>query len=227
MKAHCLRHQGKDFYESLKYYKVCYELSNKINNVEYIIRALHGMICIAFIIHDITFDFKEKFNELDILYDKTEKLWNTYRYNTLKYKSIYMRLINKEQIEAESLLEQSLNGYKKMRRRNVYDVYFEFGELYRFFDRNKEAIVYYTKCIEFAQNNSDYNLQSLGQMGVILSRLSLKEKIEKSLILEELQTISITAEEKELFLNKHYSKLLIEKLKKKENSKFNILLFNP
>ena len=138
-----------------------------------------------------------------------------------------MRLINKEQIEAESLLEQSLNGYKKMRRRNVYDVYFEFGELYRFFDRNKEAIVYYTKCIEFAQNNSDYNLQSLGQMGVILSRLSLKEKIEKSLILEELQTISITAEEKELFLNKHYSKLLIEKLKKKENSKFNILLFNP
>ena len=56
---------------------------------------------------------------------------------------------------------------------------------------------------------------------------NLKEKIEKSLILEELQTISITAEEKELFLNKHYSKLLIEKLKKKENSKFNILLFNP
>ena len=81
-----------------------------------------------------------------------------YKYNTLKYKSIFERIKHGNFLDSEKLLKQSLEGYQKIKRRNTYDVYFEFGELYRFFAQYRTAYTYYTKCLDFAQSNSDYNL---------------------------------------------------------------------
>lgn len=185
MKAHCLRHQWKNYTESLRYYSLCYDLSKKMNRTEYIIRSIHGMICISFITSDEQFDFKGKFDELDKIYNETDELWDVYKFNTLKYKSIFERIKNTNFIEAENLLNQSLSGYQKIKRRNIYDVYFEFGELYRFFGKYRQAITYYTKCYEFAQYNSDYNLQSLAQLGLILSHICLNDKIGRYSLIEE------------------------------------------
>lgn len=227
MKAHCLRHQWKDFTSSLYYYNLCHELSQKHNRAEYIIRSIHGMICISFITSDETFDYENKFNQLEIIYEATGEQWNIYKYNSLKYKSIFERLKHRNFAMAENLLNQSLEGYQKMKRRNIYDVYFEFGELYRFFEQHIKAIKYYSKCLDFAQNNSDYNLQSLAQLGIILCRINTEEKISKSSLIEELQTISLTAESKELFLNKTYSKIILDSLDDIDNTGSYILLFNP
>lgn len=227
MKAHCLRHQWKDYSESLAYYKLCNNLSNDICNTEYIIRSLHGLICIAFISFEKNFDFKNTFKELDAIYEKTGDKWNLYKYNTLKYKSIYNRIMERNKVEAEKLLNEALEGYINIKRRNIYDVYFEFGELHRFFGENEQAQIFYSKCLEYSQNNSDYNLQSLAQMGSILSSISLDKKLDKASLTQELQLISLNAETKELFLNKHYSKLLIEKINNSDNTIHNILLFNP
>lgn len=227
MKAHCLRHQWKNYNESLKYYNLCYDLSKSLNRTEYIIRSIHGMICISFIVSDEHFNYKDKFDELDKIYSETDDLWDIYKFNTWKYKSIYERIKNANFTKAEKLLNQSLNGYQKIKRRNIYDVYFEFGELYRFFGDYRQAITYYTKCYEFAQHNSDYNLQSLAQLGLILSNICLDNKIGKSSLLEELQNISINAEHKELFLNKTYSKIIIDNLNNIPYLKGKLLLFNP
>lgn len=227
MKAHCLRHQWKDFVESLHYYNLCNELSQKQNRTEYIIRSIHGMICISFITFDENFDYKNKFNELETIYEETGDRWNLYKYNTLKYKSIFERINHKNLVVAESLLNQSLEGYQKVKRRNIYDVYFEFGELYRFGGEYRKAIEFYTKCLDFAQNNSDYNLQSLAQLGIILCRINIEEKISKSSLIEELQMISLIAESKELFLNKFYSKIILEGLDNIDYTGNEILLFNP
>ena len=124
-------------------------------------------------------------------------------------------------------MNQSLEGYQKIKRRNIYDVYFEFGELYRFFGQYRKAVDFYTKCLDFAQNNSDYNLQSLAQLGIILCRIKIEERISKSSLIEELQTISLTAESKELFLNKSYSKIILEGLDSIDYTGNEILLFNP
>lgn len=227
MKAHCLRHQWKDFTESLRFYNLCNTLSQKCSRTEYVIRSIHGMICISFIISDETFDYEERFNELDKIYKETREQWNLYKNNTLKYKSIFERVKHKNFYEAENLLKQSLEGYQKIKRRNIYDVYFEFGELYRFFGQYRKASTFYTKCLDFAQNNSDYNLQSLAQMGKILCYINTEEKITKSCLIEELQTISIMAERKELFLNKSYSKIILGKIDNLEYTGDDILLYNP
>jgi len=227
MRAHCLRHQWKNPNESLRYYNLCYELSQKHNRKEYIIRSIHGMFCISFITSNESFNYDDRFNELETIYKETGEIWNIYKYNTLKYKAIYARIKQKNFFEAENLLTQSLEGYKKIKRRNIYDVYFEFGELYRFFDQYQRAIIFYTKCLNFAQSNFDYNLQSLAQLGVILCRLKAEDKLSKNSLIEELQEISLMAESKELFLNKFYSKLIINRLDNTDHTKNNILLFNP
>lgn len=227
MRAHCLRHQWKNIPESLYFYNLCNELSQKHNRTEYIIRSIHGMICISFITSNDTFDYENKFSELEAIYKETGELWDIYKYNTLKYKSIFERVRNGNFIEAENLLNKSLEGYEKIKRRNIYDVYFEFGELYRFWGKYKKAVLFYTKCLEFAQNNSDYNLHSLAQLGIILCQIRTGEKISKNSLREELQTISLTAESKELFLNKLYSKIIMKKLDNINYEENDILLFNP
>lgn len=227
MKAHCLRHQWKDFYESLRYYQLCYDLSREIDEKEYIIRSLHGMICISYIISDNSFDFNAKFNELDEIYRETESKWDIYKYNTLKYKSIYERIMTCDKVNAEELLQRSLKGYQKLKRRNVYDVYFEFGELYRAFGDESRAIMYYDKCYQFAKNNFDFNLQSLAQMGRILVHITTKQSFDKNKFLEELQSISLTCEEKELYLNRKYAKFITEQLSNNDRPISNIMLFNP
>lgn len=227
MKAHCLRHQWKHYADSMNYYMMCNELSQKHNRTEYIIRSIHGMICISLITSDETFDYTNRFNELEAIYKETGDRWNLYKYNTLKYKSIFARIKHRNFVKAENLLKQSLKGYQKIKRRNIYDVHFEFGELYRFFGQYSKAIAFYTKCLDFAQNSSDYNLQSLAQLGLILCRIKTEEKVSKSSLIEELQTISLTAENKELFLNKFYSKLILESLDCIDYAENTILLFNP
>lgn len=227
MRAHCLRHQGKNYLESLNYYNLCNELSKKCDRTEYVIRSIHGMICISFITSNESFDYNKKFNELETIYTETGEIWKLYKYNTLKYKAIFKRIMHKNFFEAENLLKQSLQGYQEIKRRNIYDVYFEFGELYRFFDQYQKAITYYTKCLYFAQSNSDYNLQSLAQLGIILCRIKTEGKISKNSLTEELQTISLTAERKELFLNKLYSKMILKYLDNIDSIQNDILLFNP
>ena len=227
MRAHCLRHQWKKPSESLSFYEKCNDLSRKNDDKEYIIRSIHGMICIAFITNNFEFDFNRNFSKLEHIYSETDEKWNIYMYNTLKYKAIYERIINRNKNNAKKFLQDALDGYIHIKRRNIYDVYFEFGELYRFFRENEMALFYYNKCYGFARNNQDYNLESLAQMGIILSRIASAQKVTKSSILEELQTISFTAEKKELFLNKYYSKLLIENINNKNEQLSNILLFNP
>lgn len=227
MKAHCLRHQWKDYNESLYYYNLCNKFSQKHNRTEYIIRSIHGIICISLITLNSAFEFEKKFNELDTIYKETGETWSLYKYNTLKYKSIFDRIKHRNFLDSEKLLKQSLEGYQKIKRRNIYDVYFEFGELYRFFSQYRTAYTYYTKCLDFAQSNSDYNLQSLAQLGIILCIINMDEKISKTHLIDKLQKISLTAESKELFLNKFYSKLILENLDNPDYTGNDILLFNP
>lgn len=225
MKAHCLRHQWKFPDECLRYYKLC-ESESREKNTEYLIRSIHGQICIALISADKEFDFEQKFSQLDSIYINTPKKYMQYQYGTYKYKSIYARLIKKER-EAFDYLERAFEGFLSIKKRNLYDIYFEFGELYRHsrnIEKSKES---YEKCIEFALGNSDYNLQSLAELGLILISINGSRNTNMQQQISKLHEIKKYAEEKELSLNKTYASIIEEHIKKDVASELHLLLFNP
>ncbi len=221
MKAHCLRHQWSYPETAKEYYIKCFNESIKQNSNEYIIRSLHGLICISFIQNDLEFNFEEAFSKLYDIYNDNPNKWEQYKYMTLKYEGVFMSVCNKYST-AEKYLCDALNGFIKIKKRNIYDVYFEFGELYRLQGYYNKSIEYYEKCIEFSISNSDYNLQSLSEIGKIISEFySGKNNNYK----ENLLNISKNARMKDLNLNYQYAKYIASNLAKEDISKFK--LFNP
>lgn len=228
MKAHCLRHQWKKPSESLETYILCQALSEKLNQPEYIIRSLHGQICISLIQNEKDFDFIDAFEQLDNIYCNTEtNHFEQYKYNTLKYKAIYER-INNETSKAFDLLNQSLDGFISIKRRNIYDLYFEFGEYYRFNRNFKESYKYYEKAKEFSEENGDYNLESLSRLGIVLLNLSNYDVCDIIDIKNELLTIKMNCIRKDLYLNGKYANFILDRINNRDTDDLQgFCLFNP
>ncbi len=228
MKAHCLRHQWKKPSESLETYILCQTLSKKLNQPEYIIRSLHGQICISLIQNEKDFDFIGAFEQLDNIYCNTEAShFEQYKYNTLKYKAIYER-INNESGKAFDLLVQSLDGFISIKRRNIYDLYFEFGEYYRFNKNFKESYIYYEKARVFSKENGDYNLESLSRLGIVLLNLSNYNIYDIIDVRNELLTIKKNCKRKELYLNGKYATFILDRINSGNTDDLQgFSLFNP
>lgn len=223
MKAHCLRHQWSLPEVSKEYYQKCLNESIKQKSNEYIIRSLHGLICISFIQNNSKFNYKKAFSYLYDIYRTDPYKWDQYKYMTLKYEALYF-CMHKKYNMAEKHLNNALNGFLSIKKRNIYDVYFEFGELYRMQGNYKNSIKFYMKSIEFSKLNTDYNLQSLSEIGKIISEYYNDEdyslSFEKSLL-----NISKKAKEMNLNLNHQYAMYIAQNLTKENLSKFK--LFNP
>lgn len=228
MKAHCLRHQWKKPSESLETYILCQGISEKLNQPEYVIRSLHGQICIALIQGKDDFDYFNAFKQLDIIYSKIEpNRFEQYKYNTIKYKAIFER-INNDNDKALELLNQSLNGFISIKRRNIYDLYFEFGEYYRFNGNFKESYEYYEKSKEFAKENGDYNLESLSRIGIILLNLLSTNNHDIIDMRNELVKIKINCQKKELYLNSKYASFILDSINSKNMMELRgLCIFNP
>lgn len=228
MKAHCLRHQWKDPTQSLENYIACQELSERLNQPEYVIRSLHGQICIALIQNNNDFNYIDAFNQLDTIYSKTQtSRFEQYMYNTIKYKAIYKR-INNMPNKALELLNQSLNGFISIKRRNIYDLYFEFGEYFRFNKNYKESYEYYEKSKEFAKENGDYNLESLSRLGIVLLNLQNNDGYDSFGIRHELLRIKVECMEKELYLNCKYAGFILDSMNHRNTIDLQgFCLFNP
>lgn len=222
MKAHCLRHQAKNLYESLRVYEECRNLAITYNQSEYLIRSLHGQICIALINDNATYNFIEAFSLLNDVYLSEPECWNRYKYNTRKYESIYYRLYHNDKDTSLTLLSESLEGYTSIRKRNIYDVSFEFGEYYRFWKEYEKSRESYTKCVEFAKMNLDYNLESLALIGLFLLDMATGKSFDPAHIIK----IQSRALEKELYLTVKYAQQIQESIKN-GLSDFTINLFNP
>lgn len=223
MKAHCLRHQWSLPEVSKEYYQKCLNESIKQQSNEYIIRSIHGLICISFIQSNSKFNYKKAFSYLKDIYRTEPHKWDQYKYMTLKYEALYFCMCKKYNI-AEKYLNNALNGFLRIKKRNIYDVYFEFGELYRMQGNFKNSIKFYMKSIEFSKINTDYNLQSLSEIGKIISEYYYAE--DYSLNFEEtLLNISKKAKVMNLNLNHQYARYIAQNLTKENLSTFK--LFNP
>jgi tetratricopeptide (TPR) repeat protein len=224
MQAHCMRHEAKHLDESLKLYVKCEGEALRQNNSEYLIRALHGQICIALIIGNRKFAFMKTFERLNTIYEQEPERWNSYKYNTLKYKSIYRRIYFREQEISLSLLKQAQKGFQEIKKRNLYDIYFEMGEYYRDFGDYENAHINYNRCIEFSNNNSDYNLESLSELGKILTDgIIEKNQCDRY---EQLQSIIRKAGDRNLNLSVNYAKVILSGLQNNE-ADFRMFLLNP
>ena len=225
MRAHCMRHQAKDLQQSFCTYELCEEKAIKQNNTEYIIRSLHGQICISLILSNAEFDYISTFNRLHEIYEKEAEQWNAYKYNTFKYESIYKRIYNSDflpKLSPLTLLEKAKEGFISIKKRNIYDVDFEMGEYYRYHAMYAESIEHYTLCMEFAQCNSDYNLESLSRLGLILANIANGNTCKP----ENLLSIIKEAQQKNLNLSVSYAYMILEHLKKVDFDFF-LPLFNP
>lgn len=224
MKAHCLRHQWKTPDESLNYYRMSEEISHTLGISEYIIRSLHGKICISLIRNDMTFDFISAFRELDEIYETEPEKWRQYLYTTYKYKSIYQRL-NGNKAQALEYLKKSLDGFISIGKRNIYDVYFEYGEFYRYYKDFANSIEHYRICLDFSSKNMDYNLQSLSELGIVLCELKDGKENDET-IHDKLLNIQKKSKDKQLHLNNQYAKFIENNMNSLKESD-HILLFNP
>lgn len=221
LKAHCQRHMWKNEKDSVINYKECERLSIQWNNEEYLIRSIHGQILAAFIREDPDFDFKQQFLRLKKIYNRTPNTWQQYFYNTLKYRGIYERE-HGEYDKATNLLKDALKQFKKIKRRNAYDIKFELAENYRkkiqvISDEEeqrklyKKSQEYYEKVIVFSTENNDDNLNSLAQMGLILLNIK-NESYDTNELISKLLGIQCKCTEKDLYLNSAYAKKITKYL---------------
>lgn len=225
MKAHCLRHQWKSPKTSLYFYQLCKKNSISRNDTEYIIRSLHGQILIALINHDVNFDFVNCFEELDIIYSEETSKFEHYKYTTYKYKSIYCRL-HGDWESSKKYLKKSLCGFKKIKKRNLYDVFFEFGEHYRQIGNFEKSKDYYRQSLNFACSNSDYNLESLSKLGILICEYLSTGSRHTNDYKCELLTIAKVAKENDLNLNHHYALFIARNIDNIDLIR-SLNLFNP
>lgn len=225
MKAHCLRHQARDLSESYAMYQQSEKIALQQSNSEYVIRTLHGQICISLIQLNLEFNFEKVFTRLDQIYIDEPKKWEAYQYNTFKYKSIYCRLWGKQNAEKKALdlLQKAFDGFVNIRKRNIYDVHFEFGEYYRFYNQFDKSLQHYQRCVEFAKHNTDYNLESLAQLGIILISIEQGNHGNTELLLEIIRESQL----RDLNLSIHYARYILNKIKTNSHNEIKLLLFNP
>lgn len=238
LKAHCIRHIGKDYHYAIRLFKQITE--NKENlyiSPQIYIRSMYSILSIQMLWN---VKREELYTDFDTLHKlaktcKDHQILNAYiDRHYLKYLVTYERNVEK----AIAIGEKILLDLEKNNSRIKYDYYFELGDLYRLLYFKKEtpkiyekSLKYYSLAIEFAKDRKDYNLESMCQIGIILLQLSNKN-IKKDLeyIVKTNDKILIETEKKELFTNHYYAmfvKFYInnEHIPSKIYDTFNILQF--
>jgi hypothetical protein len=89
-----------------------------------------------------------------------------------KVEARYLRMMTIDSFEKELvLLTESKKGYEQLRKRLEYNAYFDFGEMYRKYEKHDIAIDNYTQALDFSTSNGDKNIESMSLYGIILTEI--------------------------------------------------------
>ena len=239
LKAHCIRHIGKDYYYSISLFRQITEEKNNLNiSPQIYIRSMYSILSIQML---WGIEKSELYTNFDTLHKlaktcKNEQILCAYiDRHYLRYLIKYEKSIN----EAISIGENILSTLEKNNSRIKYDYYFELGELYRLqYSENQskrfyeKSLQYYSLAIDFAQDSKDYNLESMCQLGIILLQMENRNvRIDIKKTTEIIDKILIETKNKSLFLNHCYATFVSfcvnnEHIPEKIYNKFNTLKFN-
>lgn len=216
LKAHCIRHIGKDYHYAVRLFKQITE--NKENlyiSPKIYIRSMYSILSIQMLWNVKKDNLYTSFNTLHELTKtcKDSQILNAYvDRHYLKYLVIYEKNIEK----AINIGEEILVSLEKNNSRIKYDFYFELGDLNRLLYSQKgisqlyeKSLRYYSLAIDFAKDRKDYNLESMCQLGIILLQWSNNNiKNDSRDIIKILDKILDETERIDLFTNHCYAKFI-------------------
>ena len=168
--AHCLRHLGKDLNQAYAIFTTL-ENDTDFEDDKIRIRSIYSAASIKMFQNDLNYPYENSFEKIEqILYrDVRNEVWKPY---VARHKAIYEYKICKNFEMAEHILQETIHLLEVTSLRIKYDIYFEFGEIYRLWDSDpenyKKSINYYLEAAQFAKQVNDYNLQSSSQLGIML-----------------------------------------------------------
>lgn len=238
LKAHCIRHIGKDYHYAIRLFKQITENKENLSiSPQIYIRSMYSILSIQMLWNVKKDSLYTSFNTLHELAKtcKDSQILNAYvDRHYLKYLVTYEKNIEK----AINIGEEILLSLEKNNSRIKYDYYFELGDLNRLLYSKmgtsqlyEKSLRYYSLAIEFAKDRKDYNLESICQLGIILLQWSNKNiKIDSKDIMKIVDKILIETKRKDLFTNRCYAifiKFYInnEYIPKKIYDTFNTLQF--
>lgn len=173
LKAHCLKHLGKQLQEADCILKGLEK--EKIPNDLYI-KVLYSQLAIHLFWGDNTYDYKSIINRLNdafIAEITPEKL------HAMRHFAHYLWKRDGSVVDALKIIDEGLKILEKSRWRIIYDYYFEKAEWMRIQNTEAQMIInntstiidFYEKAIQFAKENQDINLACCAWLGKILTQL--------------------------------------------------------
>lgn len=220
--GHCYRHQGKELEKAMLYYKKCERKAKTIGDKRYLCKALNEQLSIHLIWNDFDYDYSKVFTEIYKILATDDKAF-TVRMSTMKYHSIYLRLIQ-DYINSELYINQAYEGLKKIGKRTSYNLQFEFAEYYRELKDYQNAIINYKNVLDFSLKNNDRNLKSNALLGLIITEISSKKYYYHSNddeIIQELIDIIKLTTEADIHITNVQAKIILELIKVNKDISFN------
>lgn len=216
--AHSYRHIGDSLMAIENYYKAIND-AILINDVNTIILC-NLELSVIYLSNPVYFKKETRYSNLEELFEDTYSLivQSNNKVSELLYYRNYARyLISKSNIdeysiEIKSNLTKAQSGYKILKKRLLYTMYFEFGEYYRFCSKIEESLKNYKNAITFSKKNGDKNLETMSYLGIMLLEINSKTFIFNKNINEQkklLTSIFETSETHNLFINKTLASLFL------------------
>lgn len=173
LKAHCLKHLGKQLQEA-DYILKGLEKESVSNNLY--IKILYSQIAIHLFWGDKTYDYESIINRLNdafVAEITPEKL------HAMRHLAHYYWKQKGSVNDALKIIDEGLEILEKTRWRIIYDYYFEKAEWMRIQNTeekktiNKTSMIidFYEKAIQFAEENRDINLACCARLGKILTQI--------------------------------------------------------
>lgn len=173
LKAHCLKHLGKQLQEADYILK---ELEKERVSNDLYIKILYSQIAIHLFWGDTAYDYEliiKRLNDAFTAETIPEKL------HAMRHLAHYSWKQEGSVSNALNIIDEGLEILEKTRWRIIYDYYFEKAEWMRI--QNTEAkrtinnasmiIDFYEKAIQFAEENRDINLACCARLGKILTQI--------------------------------------------------------
>lgn len=137
------------------------------------------MISIKLICGDKNFDFDEHFKPL---FKEVETLSDTssIKAYVYKYYARYLLRIRPNRNALEYFLKAE-KIYNKTNSRKIVYLFFDFAEYYRSMMNFEKSKIYYQKCINFAIQYNEKNLEIISKLGLILIKIANKKYNEDDL----------------------------------------------
>ncbi|ALS02694.1 hypothetical protein ATZ33_15310 [Enterococcus silesiacus] len=189
------------------------------------VKSIYGLICSHMVLHSDSkqFSYTKYFNLINsVLNQNTNELEHLY-HRVNRHYSMYLRQ-KKEFPQSETVLKESIEYFKEHSHRIIYDFYFSLADLFREQEKFDDAIDYYARAENYAEDISDINLYIYCRLGTILSLAQNEENKNQTIeYVEELKKLLKKSVDTKMYIHQLHIKLVLYALVNQQEAQLNVL----